>query len=54
MPVHGEAKYGRILYFSYHVHRDPLSGKQMPERHELLDVCVCECEMSKQVEIFLP
>lgn len=40
MPVHSEAKYGRILHSSYHVPQDLLSGKQMSEQYELLDVCV--------------
>lgn len=34
------AKYGRSLYFSYHVHHDLLSGEQMSERQGLSDVCV--------------
>lgn len=40
MPVHSEAKYGRVFYFSYHVLHDLLSGKKMSEDHELLDVCM--------------
>lgn len=42
--VHSEAKYGKILYFSYHVPRDLLSDKQKAEHRELLDVCVCVCK----------
>lgn len=40
MPARSGARYGSILYFSYHVHRDLLSGKQMSEPHGLLDVCI--------------
>lgn len=40
MPAHSEAKYGRILNSSYHVPRDLLSGEEMSENHELLDVCM--------------